>query len=553
MPIIAVNENESAFKQLKEELEEWKRKHDRLLNEKNELKLLNNQLDAKLVGLQTEYLEEHAANAGTADLLEVESSERARLEKELNELRVEHSQVLKKLETLEADTLELRLNNTKASIEQEIERVDLDLTTDAISASTISNGSSTQGEAQFGKLKIENETLRKHLKQLKKENAHQQFSASDRDILEKAIVERDNQLIELDKQSSLYKFKYQKLFEEMQDLQRMCDESKLRNKELEKQQKKFDSDMATWRLKYENEKEMREKCERERDATKFEVFTLKSEYESIKLENSFYTEKCERLEKDLKEYEMLASGSSVSSSAVSTSASTAGSSFATGLAEQIIKLKSQVREMESKLKDQEEELDEQCASIQQLEQAKLRLEMQLEKEKQKWHRELAEKESEMDELRFHTQKKIKAIEMQLEEESELSNSLQRDKRDLERKLREIAANGINGSSSFKNSLKGELHGNLYSNGTNLFDYIAKLKRNMLKYKTLAIDAQIQLEKLKETMPKQSIIKSLKSQLEDTQIAKANALKQKQLLQVELSELQQQFEEVNSTKQHVIIF
>lgn len=45
------------------------------------------------MNLQTEYVEEHAANAGTIDLLEVETSERIRLEKELNELRV----ILKKL------------------------------------------------------------------------------------------------------------------------------------------------------------------------------------------------------------------------------------------------------------------------------------------------------------------------------------------------------------------------------------------------------------------------------------------------------------------------
>lgn len=40
------------------------------------------------MNLQTEYVEEHAANAGTLDLLEVETSERIRLERELNELRV---------------------------------------------------------------------------------------------------------------------------------------------------------------------------------------------------------------------------------------------------------------------------------------------------------------------------------------------------------------------------------------------------------------------------------------------------------------------------------
>jgi myosin-18 len=206
--------------------------------------------------------------------------------------------------------------------------------------------------------------------------------------------------------------------------------------------------------------------------------------------------------------------------------------------EQLLKLKSQIREYESKLKDQEDELDEQSCTIQQLEQTKLRLDLQLEKEKQKWQREVAEKESEMDDLRFHTQKKIKAIEMQLEEEGELSNNLQREKRELERKLRE---------SSLPTNSQYTTQFNLNGNS---FDYINKLKKHMLKYKTLAIDAQTQLEKLKEIMPKQSITKSLKLQLEDSEIAKTNALKSKQFLQVEVENLQQQLYESNAHKQNV---
>ena len=48
MPIINVQNNETLFKQCKEELEDVKRKNERLINEKNELKLLNNQLESKV-------------------------------------------------------------------------------------------------------------------------------------------------------------------------------------------------------------------------------------------------------------------------------------------------------------------------------------------------------------------------------------------------------------------------------------------------------------------------------------------------------------------------
>lgn len=441
--------------------------------------------------------------------------------------------------------LELRLINTKKSIEQELERDDIDGLSTASASAQINNNIglsnsnnllSAMSDGQFERLKRENENLKRQIKQ-EKENTNNLIQ-NERKFFEIKLREKDDELIEIEKQSAIHKRKHQKLGEEMQDLQRLCEDSKVRNRELEKLQLKFDAEMALLRNKYESEKEIREKCERERDTTKYEIFTLKSELESQKIESTYHAEKNERLERDLKEYEHAASSNSGNANV--------GGLHASSSTDQFIKMKSQIREMEAKLKDQEEELDEQTVSIQQLEQNKLRLEMQAEKEKQKWTREIAEKESEMDDLRFHTQKKIKAIEMQLEEESEISSSLQKEKRDLERKLREFTSNSNNnkrGASYFYSNDRLEINAN-YS------EYFNKMKRQMLKYKTLAIDTQIQLEKLKENIPKQSIMRSLKAQLEDSEISKANALKTKQLLQVEINDLQQQLENANIHKQNV---
>ncbi len=427
----------------------------------------------------------------------------------------------------------MRLYNTKKSIEHELQKEDVNDTDKHHHLKEEKHGPSNRSnlmQLQLEKVKRENE----HLKaQLRQEKEHSQMNTlNEKHSLEQKLNDRENESAELLKQVNLHKRKYQKLFDEMQDLQRMCDETKTRNRELEKQQLKFDADLSLWRNKFENERELREKSERERDASKYEMFTLKSELETQRLEAKFQSEKCERLERDIRDYE---------TNALLTQNATTGS--ATPGNDQFMRMKSQIRDLESKLNEQEEELDEQAFQIQQLEQNKLRLEMQLEKEKQKWQRELAEKESEMDDLRFHTQKKIKSIEMQLEEESELSSQLQRDKRELERKLREYAQQKQQGSYVY-----GE-NGEMLMNGS-VADYINKLKRQMLKYKMLAMDAQTQLEKFRETIPKQSIMKSLKSQLEDSEISKANALKAKQLLHAELDEVQQQLEDVSMQKQHL---
>lgn len=472
--------------------------------------------------------------------------------------------------------LELRLYNTKKSIEQELEKdgaIDLDavslsnsldttlneassiattITTTAAAAGPTSTTSS-MSSMQVDNMRKEIDALRAQIKEDKRN--FELFSANERSFFENKLKEKDVELLELEKQASINKRKYQKACEEMQDLQRMCDEYKVRNRELEKLQAKFDQDMNSLKTKLDAERELRERCERERDASKYEIFTLKSDLDTQKLETNYHVEKCERLERDLKEYE-----TTLSLNGASTNPNGAPISLSAGAgstADNLIKSKSIIRDLEAKMRDQEEELDEQALVIQQLEQAKLRLEMQLEKDKQKWQREIAEKESEMDDLRFHTQKKIKSIEMQLEEESEMSSSLQREKRDLERKLRELLSNGANGTSSGVNSAGNSAaatngknrfnaeYGNL--NSVDLHQYVSKLKRQMLKYKTLAIDAQTQLEKLRENIPKQSIFKALKSQLEDSEITKANALKAKQLLQVEIENLQQQLDESNSYK------
>lgn len=52
MPIINVQNHETLFKQFKEELDEFKRKNERLSNEKNELKVLNNQLENKVISIK---------------------------------------------------------------------------------------------------------------------------------------------------------------------------------------------------------------------------------------------------------------------------------------------------------------------------------------------------------------------------------------------------------------------------------------------------------------------------------------------------------------------
>lgn len=192
--------------------------------------------------------------------------------------------------------LELRLYTTKQSIEQELARkdTDTDTTSELTMSMTTTTTSATLTQPPNHRSFVEAESLRAELNEMRELSAHERAQ------FEQRMRERDNELVEIERQCSALKRKYQKVCEQVQDVERANDEYKVRNRELERVQAKYDADMAVVRSKWEEERETREKCEREREQCKYELFAVKSDLETQKLETAYHQEKCERLEKDLK-------------------------------------------------------------------------------------------------------------------------------------------------------------------------------------------------------------------------------------------------------------
>lgn len=217
--------------------------------------------------------------------------------------------------------LELRLYTTKQSIEQELARKDDDdddvndqnvendnnkrsttttMTTTTIMTATKTSSATATATAAAAAVAAatsranEIEAIRMELSEARESHAQE------RAHFEHRMREKDVELVELERQCSALKRKYQKVCEQIQDVERASDEYKVRNRELERIQAKFDADMAALRSKWEEERESRERCEREREQCKYELFAVKSDLETQKLETVYHQEKCERLEKDLK-------------------------------------------------------------------------------------------------------------------------------------------------------------------------------------------------------------------------------------------------------------
>mgnify|MGYP000290691939 CR=1 FL=1 len=191
-------------------------------------------------------------------------------------------------------------------------------------------------------------------------------------------------------------------------------------------------------------------------------------------------------------------------------------------------LKRAKADLESKVIDQEEELDDQAGQIQQLEQTKVRLEMNLEKLRQQHTKEIEEKEQESEDLRYSTQKKLKQMESQMEEEYEERKAQVQKTRDLEQRLQDLQ-----GQASHRDK-----------------DAEKRLRKDLRKTKALLKDAEVVLQKQRTGEGSKTQVRQLRNQLEDLEYSSSAAVKAKKTMELELADLQQQLDELLKSKQEV---
>uniref|UniRef100_A0A3Q2I0Z1 Unconventional myosin-XVIIIa n=1 Tax=Equus caballus TaxID=9796 RepID=A0A3Q2I0Z1_HORSE len=299
------------------------------------------------------------------------------------------------------------------------------------------------------------------------------------------------------------KKKCQRLTAELQDTKLHLEGQQVRNHELEKKQRRFDSELSQAHEEAQREKLQREKLQREKDMLLAEAFSLKQQLEEKDMDIAGFTQKVVSLEAELQD---------ISSQESKDEASLA-------------KVKKQLRDLEAKVKDQEEELDEQAGTIQMLEQAKLRLEMEMERMRQTHSKEMESRDEEVEEARQSCQKKLKQMEVQLEEEYEDKQKVLREKRELESKLTTL------------------------SDQVNQRDFESekRLRKDLKRTKALLADAQIMLDHLKNNAPSKREIAQLKNQLEESEFTCAAAVKARKAMEVEIEDLHLQIDDIAKAK------
>uniref|UniRef100_A0A8C2VK17 Unconventional myosin-XVIIIa n=1 Tax=Chinchilla lanigera TaxID=34839 RepID=A0A8C2VK17_CHILA len=355
-PLIEVQLSEEQIRNKDEEIQQLRSKLDKVEKERNELRLNSDRLETRISELTSELTDERNTGESASQLLDAETAERLRAEKEMKELQTQYDALKKQMEVMEMEVMEARLIRA-AEINGEVDDDD----------------AGGEWRLKYERAVREVDFTKKRLQQELEDKleAEQQSKRQ----LERRIGDLQADSDESQRALQQLKKKCQRLTAELQDTKLHLEGQQVRNHELEKKQRRFDSELSQAHEEAQREKLQREKLQREKDMLLAEAFSLKQQMEEKDMDIAGFTQKVVSLEAELQD---------ISSQESKDEASLA-------------KVKKQLRDLEAKVKDQEEELDEQAGTIQMLEQLK-QMEVQLEEEyedKQKALREKRELESKL--------------------------------------------------------------------------------------------------------------------------------------------------------------
>ncbi|NWH37660.1 MY18A protein, partial [Chloropsis hardwickii] len=483
-PLIEVQLTEDQIRGKDEEIQQLKSKLEKVEKERNELRLNSDRLESRITELTSELTDERNTGESASQLLDAETAERLRAEKEMKDLQAKYDALKKQMESMEMEVMEARLIRA-AELNGELDDDD----------------SGGEWRLKYERAVREIDFTKKRLQQELEDKL--EVEQQGKRQLERKLADLQADSEESQRALQQLKKKCQRLAAELQDTKLHLEGQQGRNHDLEKKQRRFDSELSQAHEEAQRERLQREKLSREKDVLVAEVFGLKQLLEDKDSDIAGLTQKAEALEAELQD---------ISSQESKDEASLA-------------KVKKQLRDLEAKVKDQEEELDEQAGTIQMLEQAKLRLEMEMERLRQTHAKEVESRDEEVEEIRQSCQKKLKQMEVQLEEEYEEKQKVLREKRELESKLSAVSEQANQRD----------------------FETEKRLRRDLKRTKALLADAQIMLDHLKNNAPSKREITQLKNQLEESEFTCAAAVKARKSMEVEIEDLHLQIDDLSKAK------
>ncbi|XP_066871490.1 unconventional myosin-XVIIIb isoform X2 [Kogia breviceps] len=443
------------------------------------------QLRAKEIAeLTTELAEERFKGDVACQVLESERAERLRASREVQELKSKYEQVQKNLgeveKQLEEAQQKVRLNDLERS----------------------PTGGADEWQMRFDCAQMENEFLRKRLQQ-SEERLDSELAS--RNELEQKLGELQSAYEGARRMAQQLKRKCHHLTCDLQDTHFLLENQQSRNHELEKKQKKFDTQLAQALGESVFEKGLREKVAQENTSVRCELGKLQQHLKRKEQETLQLKQEVEMLQ--AQKQELLGSPS-------------LGESCIAGLKERLWKLESSALEQE-KIHNQQEN------TIKQLEQLRQRFELEVERMKQMHEKDREDKEEEMEDIRQSCQKRLRQLEMQLEQEHEEKQMVLHEKQDLE-------------------GLIGTLCDQI---GHRDFDVEKRLRRDLRRTHALLSDVKLVLgtmEDSKTSVSKEELEK-VQSQLQQSEAKCEDALKTQKALTADLESMHSELESMTRSK------
>ncbi|XP_069476372.1 unconventional myosin-XVIIIb [Ambystoma mexicanum] len=486
-PSLFVNIDENMFRAKEEEIQVLRRKLDKSEKSRNEHRQNADQLESKIIDLMTELSDERFKGDVACQVLEGERAERLRASREIKDMQNKYEQLQKNLDSV---TKQLE------DCQQQIQLRDLGMGI---------TGGADEWQMRFDCAQTEIQFLRKRLTQFE-ERLESELKC--RRELDERLSSVQSAYEEAKRTAQHSKRKCKHLTSDLEDTRVLMESQQSRNHELEKKQRKFDVQLAQALGEAAFEKSLREKVSQENTACRWELGKLQHRLEEKEKESEKLNKRIEVLSTQLND---LSSSDSLGEHGVAS-------------------LKKRVWELEASATEQSQQLTEQANAIQQLEQTRLRFEMEIERMKQIHQKELEDKDEELEDVRQSCQRRLRQLEMQLEQEFEEKQMVLHEKQDLE-------------------GLIGTLCDQI---GHRDFDVEKRLRRDLKRTHALLADLQLLLETMDNSgQPSNKVeLEKVQAQLEESEGRYAESLKSQKILSMELENIHVELENICRNKNMV---
>ncbi|XP_058278750.1 unconventional myosin-XVIIIb isoform X1 [Hirundo rustica] len=507
-PLLSVNVAEEQLRAKEEELAALRRKLEKSEQACSELRQNTESLESKIIDLTTELSDERYKGDVTCQALDGERAERLRGTRELQELQSKHNQVQKKLESVEKQLEEaqqlVQLREMKIS----------------------GSGGEDEWQVRFDCAQTEIVFLRKRLAQLEE---RLEAELGTRTGLEQKLGEAQAACQAARDGAQRLRRRCQRLACELEDARVLAENQQSRSHELEKRQKKFDLQLAQALGQSAFEKSLREKLSQENTSIRWEMGKLQQSLQGVgmmPLEMLWALRAgCECPGSDPRSAQHKEAEVARLEQQVAVLAGRVQELSAPGTTDTVPALKKKLWDLEGSAAEQKKELERQTAAVDHLEQVHERLELEIERMKQIHQKELEDKDEELEDTQKSCQKRLRQLEMQLEQEHEQKQMVLHEKQDLE-------------------GLIGTLCEQI---GHRDFDVEKRLRRDLRRTRALLADVQLLLAAPAEPGASAQELEHLRKQLEESEARCAEAQRSQQTVALELENLHTELETLSRNK------